>query len=59
MKKRKLATRDIHNSRLADIVGGERAILYKKEDLIAYDCDGFTIITLCLKAVVFPKIRRK
>ena len=55
MKKRKLATKDVHILRLADIVGGERSILYKKEDLIAYDCDGFTIHKHLPKAVVFPK----
>ncbi len=55
MKKRKLATKDVHILRLAEIVGGERSILYKKEDLIAYDCDGFTIHKHLPKAVVFPK----
>lgn len=45
------ADKDIIN--LAKIVG-EKAILYKKPDLLAYDCDGFTIHKHLPKAVVFP-----
>ncbi len=33
---------------------GEKAVLYEKEDLLAYDCDGFTIHKHMPKAVVFP-----
>ncbi|MGN1402349.1 MAG: FAD-linked oxidase C-terminal domain-containing protein [Bacillus sp. (in: firmicutes)] len=52
MKKR-LKTKDPHIIRLAEIVG-EQALLYKEEDLVAYDCDGFTIHKHLPKAVVFP-----
>jgi glycolate oxidase len=51
----KLKTKDKHIINLANIVGGAHSILYKKEDLIAYDCDGFTIHRHLPKAVVFPK----
>ncbi|MED5052143.1 FAD-linked oxidase C-terminal domain-containing protein [Anoxybacillus rupiensis] len=45
--------KDTHIENLAKIVGTS-AILYKKEDLLAYDCDGFTIHRHLPKAVVFP-----
>jgi glycolate oxidase len=48
-------TKDKHIENLAKIVGGAQSILYKKEDLLAYDCDGFTIHRHLPKAVVFPK----
>jgi glycolate oxidase len=48
-------TKDQHIENLAKIVGGAQSILYKKEDLLAYDCDGFTIHRHLPKAVVFPK----
>lgn len=54
MRKKALRTNDPHIQALARIVG-EEAILYKKEDLIAYDCDGFTVHRHLPKAVVFPK----
>jgi glycolate oxidase len=47
--------KDKHIENLAKIVGGAQSILYKKEDLLAYDCDGFTIHRHLPKAVVFPK----
>ncbi len=47
-------TKDKHIENLAKIVGGAQSILYKKEDLLAYDCDGFTIHRHLPKAVVFP-----
>lgn len=50
-----IKTNDVHIQNLAAIVGGARSILYHKEDLIAYDCDGFTIHKHLPKAVVFPK----
>ena len=53
MRKRPIATNDPHIRALARIVG-EEAILYRKEDLIAYDCDGFTVHRHLPKAVVFP-----
>ncbi len=51
----KLKTKDKHIKKLADIVSGPKSILYLKEDLLAYDCDGFTIHKHLPKAVVFPK----
>ncbi|MBP3040626.1 FAD-binding protein [Bacillaceae bacterium Marseille-Q3522] len=45
---------DPHIKNLANIVGGKRSILYHKEDLLAYDCDGFTIHKHLPRAVVFP-----
>jgi glycolate oxidase len=51
----KLKTKDRHILNLAKIVDGPKSILYLKEDLIAYDCDGFTIHRHLPKAVVFPK----
>jgi glycolate oxidase len=53
--KTKFKTNDRHIQQLADIVGGAKSILYQKEDLIAYDCDGFTLHKHLPKAVVFPK----
>ncbi|TLS36210.1 FAD-linked oxidase C-terminal domain-containing protein [Pseudalkalibacillus caeni] len=53
-KKKKKIDGDKHYVSLANIVG-ETAILYKKEDLVSYDCDGFTIHKSMPKAVVFPK----
>ncbi|MBY6268682.1 FAD-binding oxidoreductase, partial [Parageobacillus thermoglucosidasius] len=55
MRRKRLQTNDPHIQALARIVGGENSILYKKEDLIAYDCDGFTVHRHLPKAVVFPK----
>ncbi|SDM71472.1 glycolate oxidase [Fictibacillus solisalsi] len=49
-----LKTKDKHIKNLAKIVG-DRSILHHKEDLLAYDCDGFTIHKYLPKAVVFPK----
>lgn len=51
----KIDTTDQHIINLGAIVGGPRSILYKKPDLLAYDCDGFTIHKHLPKAVVFPK----
>ncbi|WP_423797960.1 FAD-linked oxidase C-terminal domain-containing protein [Neobacillus sp. SAB-20_R2A] len=45
---------DRHILNLARIVGDTRSIIYNKEDLIAYDCDGFTLHRHLPKAVVFP-----
>ncbi|WP_408007846.1 FAD-binding oxidoreductase [Pseudalkalibacillus sp. A8] len=53
-KKKKKTPRDPAIENLAGIVG-EKSILYKKEDLLSYDCDGFTIHKAMPKAVVFPK----
>lgn len=50
-----LKTNDPHIQSLAKLVSGPRSILYHKEDLVAYDCDGFTIHQHLPKAVVFPK----
>lgn len=50
-----LKTKDKHIQNLAKLTGGPLSILYHKEDLIAYDCDGFTIHKHLPKAVVFPK----
>ncbi|WP_374718053.1 FAD-binding oxidoreductase [Neobacillus sp.] len=51
----RIQSNDKHIQNLAAIVGGEHSILYHKEDLIAYDCDGFTLHKHLPKAVVFPK----
>ncbi|WP_026581205.1 FAD-linked oxidase C-terminal domain-containing protein [Bacillus sp. J33] len=53
--KDRIKSKDKHILNLAEIVGGARSILYLKEDLVAYDCDGFTIHKHLPKAVVFPK----
>ncbi|WP_263707518.1 FAD-binding oxidoreductase [Shouchella tritolerans] len=50
-----MKTNDPHILNLAKLVDGRKSILYLKEDLIAYDCDGFTIHKHLPKAVVFPK----
>lgn len=55
MAQNKVHTNDVHIINLAKIVTGPRSILFKKEDLLAYDCDGFTILRYLPKAVVFPK----
>jgi glycolate oxidase len=51
----KINTNDSHILNLAGIVGGPSSVLYKKVDLLAYDCDGFTIHKHLPKAVVFPQ----
>lgn len=53
--KDRVKSQDQHILNLAEIVGGSRSILYQKEDLVAYDCDGFTIHKHLPRAVVFPK----
>ncbi|OIU71843.1 glycolate oxidase subunit GlcD [Rossellomorea aquimaris] len=55
MALKKLKTADPHIKGLAALVNGPNSILYHKEDLIAYDCDGFTLHKHLPKAVVFPK----
>ncbi|MEG9295347.1 FAD-linked oxidase C-terminal domain-containing protein [Mangrovibacillus sp. Mu-81] len=55
MALKKLKTKDPHIKGLAGLVSGPNSILYHKEDLIAYDCDGFTLHKHLPKAVVFPK----
>ncbi|NEX79495.1 FAD-binding protein [Bacillus thermocopriae] len=55
LAERRIQSDDKHIQNLAAIVGGEHSILYHKEDLIAYDCDGFTLHKHLPKAVVFPK----
>ncbi|MEK3796722.1 FAD-linked oxidase C-terminal domain-containing protein [Peribacillus sp. FSL H8-0477] len=55
MKVKQIQSKDKHIQMLAAIVVNTRSILYKKEDLLAYDCDGFTIHKHLPKAVVFPK----
>lgn len=55
MKVKQIQSKDKHIQMLAAIVANTRSILYKKEDLLAYDCDGFTIHKHLPKAVVFPK----
>ncbi|WP_042460593.1 FAD-linked oxidase C-terminal domain-containing protein [Neobacillus dielmonensis] len=54
MARNKLDTNDPHILHLAKLVSGPNAILYKQEDLLAYDCDGFTIERHLPRAVVFP-----
>lgn len=55
MKGQQIKSMDKHIHQLGAIVANTRSILYKKEDLLAYDCDGFTIHKHLPKAVVFPK----
>ncbi|RFU66657.1 FAD-linked oxidase C-terminal domain-containing protein [Peribacillus glennii] len=50
-----IKSKDKHIINLANIIGDARSILYHTEDLIAYDCDGFTLHKHLPKAVVFPK----
>lgn len=50
--------KDLHVKNLSQLVDAH-SILYHKEDLLAYDCDGFTIHRHLPKAVLFPKIRKK
>lgn len=51
-RKHKVQTSDPVVRKLMDIVG-EREVLYKKEDLIAYECDGYTMYKGMPRAVVF------
>ncbi|PAE18680.1 FAD-binding oxidoreductase [Robertmurraya siralis] len=53
MVKKSMQTIDKDIMNLAKIVG-EKEILFKQADLLAYDCDGFTIHKHLPKAVVFP-----
>lgn len=53
MAKKGLQTTDKDILNLAKIVG-ERNVLYKKPDLLSYECDGFTLHKHMPKAVVFP-----
>ncbi len=53
MARKGLQTTDKDIINLAKIVG-EKRILYKRPDLLAYDCDGFTIHKHLPRAVVFP-----
>lgn len=52
---KKLDTDDRHILNLANLLEGKNSILYHKEDLIAYDCDGSTVERHLPKAVVFPE----
>ena len=49
-----IKSKDRHILNLANIVGDARSIIYHKEELVAYDCDGFTLHKHLPKAVVFP-----
>ncbi|HJA41769.1 MAG TPA: FAD-binding protein [Firmicutes bacterium] len=55
MNKSVLHTDDPHILCLAKLLNGFQPILFEKEDLIAYDCDGFTLHRHLPKAVVFPE----
>uniref|UniRef100_UPI00403E9202 FAD-linked oxidase C-terminal domain-containing protein n=1 Tax=Siminovitchia sp. FSL W7-1587 TaxID=2954699 RepID=UPI00403E9202 len=55
MKTRNIKVADPHIQNLASLLSGPNPILYKKVDLAAYDCDGFTIQRFLPKAVVFPE----
>ncbi|MDQ0197896.1 FAD-linked oxidase C-terminal domain-containing protein [Neobacillus ginsengisoli] len=55
MKQKAIKTGDLHIINLAQLLSGPNSILYKEEDLLAYDCDGFTIERHLPRAVVFPK----
>ncbi|GGD01919.1 FAD-binding protein [Thalassobacillus devorans] len=53
-RRKKKTRRDEHIEQMAAIVG-QSEILFEKEDLLSYDCDGFTVHKAMPKAVVFPK----
>jgi glycolate oxidase len=55
MVRKSIKTSDVHIINLEKLVSGPNSILYKKEDLLAYDCDGYTIERHLPRAVVFPK----
>jgi glycolate oxidase len=55
MSSKKIKSNDPHIKNLAEFVSGVSSILYHKEDLLAYDSDGFTLHRHLPKAVVFPK----
>jgi glycolate oxidase len=58
MAKKGIQSKDPHVLNLAKIVGYDpvrKSILYQKEDLLAYDCDGFTLHKHLPRVVVFPK----
>jgi glycolate oxidase len=55
MSSKKIKSNDPHIKNLAEFVSGVNSILYHKEDLLAYDSDGFTLHRHLPKAVVFPK----
>ena len=55
MAQKQIKTNDAHVIHLGKLVSGPHSILYKQEDLLAYDCDGFTIERHLPRAVVFPK----
>ena len=44
---------DIIVQGLIDLVGRD-AVLYRPEDLLAYECDGYTVHKRAPRAVVFP-----
>ncbi|WP_409305085.1 FAD-linked oxidase C-terminal domain-containing protein [Peribacillus sp. SCS-155] len=52
---KKIKSKDPHIKNLANLVGGADSILYHKEDLVAYDSDGFTLHRHLPRAVLFPK----
>ncbi|WP_377888955.1 FAD-linked oxidase C-terminal domain-containing protein [Alkalihalobacillus sp. R86527] len=54
LAKKKKRPVDRHIKNLTNIVGA-KSILFHKEDLLSYDCDGFTIHKALPKAVIFPK----
>ena len=58
MAKKGIKSKDPHVLNLAKIVGYDpvrKSILFEKEDLLAYDCDGFTLHKHLPRLVVFPK----
>ncbi|MBS8263145.1 FAD-binding protein [Mesobacillus boroniphilus] len=58
MARKGIQSKDPHVLNLAKIVGYDpvrKSILYEKEDLLAYDCDGFTLHKHLPRMVVFPK----
>lgn len=50
-----IKSNDRHIINLSKLVKGFRSILFEKEDLLAYDCDGFTLHKCLPKAVVFTE----
>ncbi|MDY7222693.1 FAD-linked oxidase C-terminal domain-containing protein [Halalkalibacterium halodurans] len=56
---RKRKYEDPHIRSFHELLSGHNPVLYKKEDLLAYDCDGFTIHKHLPKAVVFPENTRE
>lgn len=59
MAQKQMKPKDVHIIHLAKLVSSPQSILYKEADLLAYDCDGFTIERHLPRAVVFQRIQKR